>query len=133
MRRGIYAGLIAGIITSIIPFVTDYSFSTMGIFQPWQLGIDFIFKKIIIHILNNAIWGIIFGLILIIFFDRIPGKWIKKGLIFGLILSIFAVIRPTTFWFAYGAAIPGMAYITGYTIDKFAYGILFAALYKRRL
>ena len=133
MKRGIYAGLIAGLITSIIPLVSDYSFSTMGILQQWQVCIDFLIRKIIIHIVNNAIWGAIFGLILIIFFDRIPGKWIKKGLIIGLILSIFAVIRPTFFWLTYGAVIPGLAYMLGYTIDKFAYGILFAALYRRRL
>jgi hypothetical protein len=129
-KIGAVSGLIAGIITSIIPLVTDYAFSTLGISQ-WLVGIDFLFKKIIVHILNNAIWGVIFSLILIMFFDRIPGKWIKKGLIFGLILSLFAVIRPTFFVITYGFPIFGSVYMLGYTIDKFIYGILFAALYKR--
>ena len=141
MRRGLYAGLIAGTITSIIPFVNDYTLSNIlgpltlaysaGIQGPWQTGSTFIIWKALVHIVNNAIWGAIFGLISAILFDKISGKWIKKGLIIGLILIIFSVIRPTFFHITYGGAIFGLVYIIGYSIDKFIYGILFAAMYKR--
>jgi hypothetical protein len=130
MRRGLYAGLIAGAIAGVIPFIVYQIYSAIGILEPKIYTIMFLVRQVIIHIGINALWGVIFGIIFALFFDRIPGKGIMKGIWIGAVYSLFSVIRPTLFVVAYGFFIWGIAFMLSASLEKFVYGILFTKFYK---
>ena len=85
----------------------------------------------IFHIGFNTFFGVLFGALFAMFYDRIPSKDIKKGLVFSMIIFLI-----TTFQ----AAIYGIVY-TGYPIAIalfyqgflafIAYGLVLGYLYKK--
>jgi hypothetical protein len=131
---GAIAGLIAGFWSGVIQ---NNLFPALGIVErgsgaPFAPDIYFVILNAIPSIGYNAIWGAFFGLIVALFFDRIPGKIIMKGLIIGIIWGLFATFQPGYSFWAYDNYIWAGIYLRGlYFIDKFIYGIIFAALYKK--
>ena len=133
MRSSIAAGLIAGAIAGIVPMILTHTYMAIGIQEPYPFPITIIFlvNQAIVHLGWNGLWGAIFGLFIALFFDRIPGKGIKKGLLIGLIYSLFSSWQPAYSFWTYGHTLAGIAFILNSAQDKFVCGILFAYLYKK--
>ena len=132
MRRGLYAGLIAGALSGILSFFIYQIYSAVGILEPKIYTMMFLARQVIIHIGFSALWGLVFGIVFAFIFDRLPGKGISKGLWIGLVYFIFSIVRPTMFVISWGMVIWGLAFILGVSLEKFVYGILFVTLYKEK-
>jgi len=136
LRNGIIAGLIAGIVGSIMAFFNAVNLINLGLIF-WGLeGLSLIpFTKIaMVEIIMYIIWGIILGIIFSKVYDLVPGKGISKGLMFGLIYYLIFPVRWVMFQFMYGNtifAISWLHYIVIFIPLGLALGISYEFVSKR--
>jgi MFS family permease len=125
---GALAGIVAGFWTGIIQ---DPLFVALGIMD-WPLPKDIYFTILsaIPSLGYGAIFGAFFGLLAAIFFDRISGKRIQKGLAIGLIYCLFSALYPVYAYWVFDNTLWAYIFLLTSPIDKFIYGIVFAFLYK---
>jgi len=133
LKIGAVSGLVAGFIAGLVMiFVANIAFS-MGI-DFWNLDpspFTPLTNIAMIEIANNAIWGILLGIIFSRIYDLIPGKAVSKGLLFGLVYYAIFSIRHTIFMVAYGnfpVAIGAFLHI-----HPIVFGLVFALIYKAPL
>jgi hypothetical protein len=135
-RGGMTAGAVAGLIGGIAVFALQFMNTiVMGIRYSWFESVQpiaSIANLAAIEIVLMVVWGTIFSALFVLFFIRIPGKGIVKGLYFGFILCLLCVIR-TFSWgipyaYSYDAVI--MSIIT-YSLMFIMYGLVLGYLYKK--
>jgi len=93
LMRGFYAGLIAGCVGGMgvtIIRILEVALSFPIIVYPYFLEFDMIINHLGYSISAHGIFGGIFGIIYLKFYNRIPSKGVKKGLIFGSIIFLIA-------------------------------------------
>jgi hypothetical protein len=76
-------------------------------------------------------WGITFGILFVMFYERIPYKGIMKGIIFGVIINFITSFRCAIGYLVYGVD-PGYSLMWGTTafIQAFIVGLTLGLLYK---
>ena len=132
MKNFIIAGLIAGIVSGIVMTI----FHISGLWELFSI-LPFIWpveKQIyaLSNITHFTIWGIIYGAFYAFFYDKIPGKGIKKGLFYGLIIWIIAPLHNAGVMAMYAYYLDAIPYTfaTFFSIG-IVYGIVLGYLYKK--
>jgi hypothetical protein len=110
VKGGIYPGAIAGLLAGILLFIIQL-FLNKTLYPMIVADINFLVSQLGTHLLFNMIWGAVFGVLFVRFYNKIPSKGILKGITFAMILYFF-----TTFQFA----VWSMAYLF---YGSFDYGI----------
>lgn len=132
-KIGAISGLIAGIIAGIVNIVcTDIAIG-IGISKPEYVFGSLSLEEHLLRILiYHSVWGVIFGVLFVVFYDLIPKKGYMKGLLFGFILLLISVVRPMSFMAVYG-----WSYMVGFLFISFfvlsIYGIILGILFKKEL
>ena len=125
---GIAAGLIAGIVASIIFIFSTKIAVSMGFYEPhWHVIIPNAYG---VNILLGIIWGAICGIIFSRVYGLIPGKAMLKGFSFGLLLFIITPFRQATWWMAYGYFLDVTGNIFSGFFKWIIYGLILGILYE---
>jgi len=131
------AGAIAGFVNNIIATASMYLAEIIGLWEPKvAYDISLWMVRFTSHLSLNIIWGIILGIIFVMFYDRIPSKGILKGIIFGLMFYfLISNVRIASFLQSYGEAWSGILWAvsliwTGF-FSSIAYGLTIGYLYKK--
>jgi hypothetical protein len=95
IRSGIHPGAIAGLLGGIIAFITMVIGIAIGFWPPRipDPDIGFFLSQLGTHVFFNMIWGVVFGMLFVMFYDRIPSKDIKKGIVFSLTIFFITTFR----------------------------------------
>jgi len=132
LKIGIVAGLIAGIVAGLIsvfiifPLINQVGSHWFG----FPLS-EFPFMKVALtDIMNDIVWGIIFGIIYFKTYRVIPGKGISKGLVYGLFIILVLGIRFITHDLIYWNPQHIISYIIYYPISCIPFGLVLGFLYE---
>jgi hypothetical protein len=124
---GVYSGIFASILFSV-GVITYYVLMTVLGMREQPLDIEFVIFQQSAHIVINMFWYGIFGAFYAMFYDRIPGRNLMKGLYFGLIFWIITSFRIGVYlvsfgWFewslGWAAFAPELYMIWGLMLDAF--------------
>jgi hypothetical protein len=140
LMRGFYAGLLAGIfggttfiITSIVGEIirTGYITTVVQDFMKPDVLRDYS----IYMVGYLAIFGSISGIYYTIFYNRIPGKGVKKGIVFGCMIGLLSNIWMAFRYYLIGLftgieAFSSIALLGGFQM-WFVYGLVLEPIYKR--
>jgi len=137
--KGFQIGAIAGIVYGTIVFLTNTVSAYIGIYgqipgtmeSPYLTDIGFMMSQLGAHIVFNLIWGAVFGVFFVIFYDRVPGKGVLKGLYFALIILFITSLRVAIYDFAYGFFILAENWSIAGLIPAIGYGLTIGYLYKK--
>jgi len=133
LKGGIHLGAIAGLIGGIAASSGLNIVSIIGFGPPHPTPPLTTLAALMVQDMG---WGAIFGVLFVMFYDRIPGKGILRGLYFGLILYLITSFRVSTGLFAYGffvelARIWVLPWIIASFFHFVALGLILGALYKK--
>lgn len=130
VNGGIYPGAIAGLIGSILVEIGNILFFNRHLWSIYLSEIGVLIGQLGTHAFFNMMWGIVFGMLFVIFYEKIPGKGILKGLIFGMIMFFISSFRSGIFILAYGDLMFGSwQFLGGFMFSVF--GILLGYFYKK--
>jgi hypothetical protein len=91
--RGFYSGLVAGCIGGLVFTVVRVLETISGLYALFPV---LTFDALMIHLgyamPANGIYGGIFAIIYSMFYDRVPGKGVKKSFVFGLMMFFISNI-----------------------------------------
>jgi hypothetical protein len=137
MVSGFHAGAIAGVaggLAAVASHVLNIILGLSWLTQyelPGLLVFETLINHIVVEIGLTAIYGAIFGLIYSKFYERIPGKGIKKSFIFSMMFYLISNIYLASFAAAYGnlPVAGGFAWAGFWTLA--VYGIVLGAIHER--
>jgi hypothetical protein len=119
-KIGAVSGLVAGIASGLIVFISDNILAGIGL----SSGMVY-FNEILV----NLIWGLIFGVIFSRIYNMIPGKGILKGLCYGLLVFLFIGFRESIWIAAYASHILAMSIGFADLLASITYGLILGMLY----
>ena len=119
-KIGAVAGLVAGIASGLIAFISDNILAVIGL----SSGMVY-FNELIV----NLIWGLIFGVIFSRTYNMIPGKGILKGLCYGLLVFLFTAFRESIWIAAYASVFFAISVALAYFFASIVFGIVLGILY----
>jgi len=139
ITRGIIVGAIAGIIGGIMAFALQFmNINIMGMSYYWYQfmaqvrPVTSIINLAAIEIVLMTVWGAVFSALFVLFYVRVPGRGIMKGLCFGLILCLLCVVRTFSWGIPYAAIRNTLAMsIVIYSLMFITYGLVLGALYRK--
>ena len=76
-------------------------------------------------------WGVIFGMLFVIFYERIPGKRILKGVVFSLTVYFITTFRGAVYTLVYGLPVVFYYLAVGGFLMFPTFGLVLGALYKK--
>jgi len=79
------------------------------------------------------IWGVVFGVLFVRFYDKVPGKGILKGLTFSIIVFFFTTFQTGIYglvYLVYGSFDWGIACIIAGVFALFPFGLVIGLLYR---
>ena len=83
------------------------------------------------HIVINMIWGVIFGILFVMFYGKIPREGILKAIIFSMVIFFLTSFRVTILFLAYELLVFFYLWlITGF-LQFFALGLVLGLLYRK--
>ena len=127
VKSGIHPGAIAGLFGGIGAFLAIVIGATLGFWEPYPAPPII---EVAALMAQDMGWGAIFGILYVMFYDRIPGKRIMKGLYFSLLIFLMVNIRDTVQFLAYGQ--PEAAGQWFFAILHFIiYGPILGLLYRK--
>jgi len=136
LMRGFYSGLIAGCIGGM-GFSLYVIFFSLTAAIPDITSFDFWLNYFIYQVGVQGIFGGIFGIIYMKFYNGIPGKGAWKGLVFGLIIFLLGNFAHGTWNVLVGSLAGneihiawGINYFEAFLI-WFIYGLVLGPLYER--
>jgi hypothetical protein len=131
LKNGIYPGAFAGIAMAISVFIVMATIFDPQLYQKYATDIGFLTSQLGSHMLFNIIFGIVFGVLFVMFYEKVPGNGVLKGIIFSLIIFLNTSLRVGITYFAYGLitlfylwAIWGFLYFP-------IYGLVLGYLYRK--
>jgi len=127
---GIYPGAIAGLIGGIPVEISNILIFNRHLWSIYLSEICVLIGQLGTHLFFNMIWGIVFGILFVVFYEKIPGIGIPKGLIFSMIMFLISSFRSGIFILGYGDLMLGLWQFTGGFTFLF-FGILLGYLYKK--
>ena len=132
IKNGIHPGAIAGLLGGISAFITIVIGIVMEFWPPSvpDPDIGFFLSQLGTHAFFNMIWGIVFGMLFAMFYDRIPGKGIKKGIVYSLTLFFITTFRGSIYGLPYG----NLIFYSFSTISFFHFltvGLVLGLLYRK--
>jgi hypothetical protein len=129
LRNGIHPGAIAGFFGGIGVFILNIIIFNRELF-PYMTDISFLISQMGTHAFFNMIWGIVFGIFFVMFYEKIPGKGISKGMVYCIIIFFLTPFLLGLGEIAYGEPMRGYWYCIGGFTNFFIFGIIIGALYK---
>jgi hypothetical protein len=90
---GIYPGAIAGIVAGLSSFFLSTTIMNPILWPKLVADIGFLISQLGSIVLFNMAWGIVFGILFAMFYDKIPKKGILKALIFSMVLFFLINIQ----------------------------------------
>jgi hypothetical protein len=135
-QKGLLAGAIAGFVDNTVSILSIVMAWIIGLWEATSWEISYFIDVFLSHLSLNIIWGMFFGVIFVMIYDRIPGRGIKKGLIFGLLFYwVLSNVRIGSFLQSYGDLWYGfdwaVAFIWGGFFPSIAYGLVLGYLYRK--
>jgi len=128
---GLTSGAIAGLVFGLIISLTNI-FTNIWIYKyhPMTVTLSFLTLQSIFHIGVNTFYGIFFGVMFAMFYDRVPYQGIKKGLVYGLIVYLITSFQVAFYgivntWYDFAIAWSYSAFLA-----FIAYGLVLGAIYK---
>jgi len=129
---GPVAGLLGGVVAAVLIFICFMMGVPYGWYWPHYPPITSITNVVAIELILMIVWGTIINTIFVMFYARIPGKGIMRGLYFGLLLCLLCVIRPHSWGIPYAANPQSLAWgAIVYSLAFISYGIVLGYLYKK--
>jgi len=130
LRKGIHPGAIAALIGSIAIFIAEVLLWNPIDFPQYMTDVSFLISQFGTHAFINMVWGIGWGVLYVMFYDRIPGNRISKGIIFSMILYFILDIRWAIIWLYYGFINWFISFGNG-IFFHLVYGLLIGILYRK--
>jgi hypothetical protein len=126
---GIYPGAFAGLAGGLVTPIGNLIF-IKELYPRYAEDIGFFIGQTGTHVFFDMIWGIIFGIIFVRFYEEIPGKGIFKGIVFGTAMFFMTTLRGS-FYFLANGQITWFLYlvITSYSM-YLVFGLVLGYLYK---
>jgi len=103
LREGIHPGAVAGLIGGIVISVAHALLMDPLLFPDLITDIGFLISQLGTHTFINMCWGVVFGILFVMFYKRIPGKKILKGITFAMIIFFITSFRVSLYWLSYGS------------------------------
>ena len=127
----IQVGAIAGLIGGIVIDIAHVMFwNPLQEEFPKTIDFEFLISQLGTHSLINMLWGAFFGILFTMFYIRIPGKKILKGIVFAIIIFFITSFRFAIYGLLY--ELPPVFVAWGNAIFLFlAYGIILGLLYRK--
>ena len=132
------AGAIAGAVDNITSVAVMIVAFTIGLMEPagrpdiWSLELYITWATS--HLSLNIIWGIMFGIVYVWLYDKIPREGIQKGIIFGLIFYyLLSGVRAASFLGSYAEYYFAKGFAGIGLFAAITYGLVLGYLYKKRL
>jgi hypothetical protein len=102
LKTGIYPGAFAGIAMGISVFVIMATIFNPELYQRYAADFGFLIGQLGTHVFFNMIFVIVFGILYVMFYDKIPGKGVLKGIVFSLVIFLITSFRLGIYYLAYG-------------------------------
>jgi hypothetical protein len=96
-----YPGAIAGIVSGITSFLAAWLIINPLMWQRFSTDVGFLMSQLGTLVMFDMIWGIVFGVLFAMFYEKIPGKGIFKGLIFAISVYFFTNLPTTVYHLMY--------------------------------
>ncbi|WP_455277430.1 hypothetical protein [[Eubacterium] cellulosolvens] len=137
--RGFYSGLIAGCIGGLILTIQRILDAILGtpVVPVDLLDFDILMFHLGYSIPSNGMWGSIYGIVYSRFYDRVPGKAVKKGFVWGCIIFFISNIWITSYFFtiwSFTGFEQNLSWAYGWVMSFsiwIPYGIVLGVLYER--
>jgi len=128
-KGGIHPGAIGGLIGGIVIFFAHALFWDPIDFPKYVTDIGFLLGQFGTHAFINMCWGAVFGILFVVFYERIPRKDALQGFIFGIIIFFITSFRFAIYWLLFGNI--GYSISWGNAIFLFIInGLILSLLYK---
>ena len=101
-HAGAVAGVAAGIAATAARAIEVALNLPTAVFFPGFLRFDVVISHLVTEVGLNAIFGAVFGLVYLRFYDRLPGRGIKKGFVFGMLIYLVSNIHVAFYDLLYG-------------------------------
>ena len=130
IAMGIQSGAIAGLIGGmIITFAHIILWDPLFVSES-LLDINFYISQFGSHAFMNMMWGAVFGILYAIFYSRIPGKIIFKGVAFAILIFFITSFRVAIGCLLYGNIPSFIGWGNGIFLFL-VYGLLLGLLYRK--
>lgn len=133
MKNSIVAGLIAGIISSVVVIILDFS-GLWELLSVLRYAPTPVSKQTVLLVDTTwwIAWGIIWGAFYALLYDYVPGEGVKKGLIYGLVIWTIVFSRNAVVLASYGLRLWAFLWaLTGFFSIGITYGLVLGYLYKK--
>jgi Na+/proline symporter len=109
-------------------------FGVAAIFNPeiypkYAKDIGILVGQLGTHLFFNMVWGIVFGILFVMFYDKIQREGILKGLIFGMVIYFLSTFRGAILLLSYASPEWFLTYGMGGLIGFLIFGIVLGLLY----
>lgn len=139
IRSGIHPGAIAGLLGGIVAGIIAAVIGAIGFWPPSVPDpvIGFFLSQLGTHVFFNMIWGVVFGMLFVMFYDGIPGKDIKKGIVFSLVIFFITTFRGNIHQLTYSSTPAALFRSYSWIIIGFfmflTVGLVLGLLYKKTI
>ena len=127
---GIQSGAIAGLIGGIVITFAHIIFWDPVLVSESLLDIEFYISQFGAHAFMNMMWGAVFGILYAIFYSRIPGKIIFKGVAFAILIFFITSFRVAFSSLLYGNIVNFIGWGNGIFLFL-VYGLVLGLLYRK--
>ena len=127
--KGIHLGGIAGFFGGVGVFILNIMIFNRELY-PYITDIGFLTGQMGAHAFFNLIWGIVIGIFFVMFYEKIPGRGISKGIAFSMIIFFLTSFLGAILSIAYGKPMVGYWSAFGGFTNFFIFGIIIGYLYK---
>jgi len=129
IQSGIYPGAFAGLVGGLVTPIGNLIFNK-ELHPKLVEDIGFFIGQTGTHVFFNMIWGIVFGIIFMRFYEKIPARGIFKGIIFGTVMFFMTTLRGAFYQLAIGELMWFLYLVfTSYSM-YFVFGLVLGYLYK---
>ena len=128
----IHPGAIAGLVGGTVVFLQNITVFNKLLYKPEVFtDIGFMLGQWGSHVLFNMVWGVVFGIFFVMFYEKIPVKGILKAVVFSLSIYFITTFRSAVFYLVYGY--PVFSYYVGVAafFMFLTFGIVLGYLYRK--
>ena len=100
IKGGIHPGAFAGFAGGTAVFVCNFLFYNKELWPKYSTDVVFLLGQFGTHAFFNMIWGAVFGILFVMFYEKIPREGIPKAIIYGMIIFLLFLYLAVKILFA---------------------------------